>query len=151
MLTVAMLLFPSNRVEGSSVDIHNRTILTFDGAASTELTLGEFLDLPQMTVQLTRTNSKGKTTTGIYTGVHWTELAKAIGVSNTQSVLLVASDGFEQVYPLEVLQAPDSLFALYQDGKPITQEAHNGQVWFCADGEFTANFWTKFVVKVVVK
>jgi hypothetical protein len=126
-------------------------LLTFEGASVEQMTVGEFMALEQMTVELTRTNSKGKTTTGAYTGVHWKTLAEAIGAQNAQSVKVVASDGFEQAYPMEVLMAPNSLFAVYKDGEPITEEDGNGQVWFCADEEFTANYWTKFIVKIVAK
>lgn len=126
-------------------------LLTFEGAAVDALTLEEFLSLPQMTVKLTRTNSRGKTTTGHYTGVHWKVLAEAIGVQGARSVQVIASDGFEQVYPLEVLEAEDAVFALYKDGQPITEEEGNGKVWFCASEAYTANFWTKFIVKIVIR
>jgi hypothetical protein len=126
-------------------------LLTFEGAAAEQMTVKEFMELEQMTVELTRTNSKGKTTTGIYTGVHWKTLAEAIGAQDAQSIKVVASDGFEQAYPMEVLMAPGSLFAVYKDGEPITEEKENGQVWFCADEEFTANYWSKFIVKIVIE
>lgn len=126
-------------------------LLSFEGALVEQITRREFMALEQMTVELTRTNSKGKTTTGTYTGVHWKTLAEAIGAQDEQGVKVVASDGFEQAYPIEVLMAQDSLFALYKDGEPITEEEENGQVWFCAGETFTANYWTKFIVKIVVK
>ena len=126
-------------------------LLTFEGAQVDSITWEEFLALEQLAVELTRTNSKGKTTTGVYTGVHWNVLAEAIGAQQAKAVQVIASDGFEQVYPLEVVQAADSVFALYKDGEPITEDPKNGRVWFCASEDYTANFWTKFIVKIVVR
>lgn len=126
-------------------------ILAFEGVAVEQMTREEFLSLEQMTVELTRTNSKGKTTTGTYSGVHWKVLAAFIGAQDAKSIRVVASDGFEQAYSLDILEAPDSLFALYKDGEPITEEAQNGQVWFCASEQYTANYWTKFIVKIIVQ
>jgi hypothetical protein len=126
-------------------------LLTFEGAAVETMTVDEFLALPQITVELTRTNSRGKTTTGVYSGVHWNVLAEAIGAQHARAVQVIASDGFEQVYPLEVLEAADSLFALYKDGEPITQDEGAGKVWFCASESYTANFWAKYIVKIVVR
>ena len=152
-ITVALvtLVLLSSLVFSSAEEYQEQILLTFKGVKQEQMTLNEFLDLKQRTVELTRTNSRGKTTAGTYTGVHWSVLAEAIGAEAAKSVQVVASDGFEQIYPLEVLQAPDSLFALYQDGKLITKEEHNGQVWFCASKEYTANYWTKFIVELVIR
>lgn len=147
LVLVTAVLCASSAALGAQGEI----LLTFEGAAVELLTLEEFLALPQLTVPLTRTNSRGKTTTGIYTGVHWKVLAEAIGAEHAKFIQVIASDGFEQVYPLDVLEAEDSLFALYKDGEPITQGDQSGKVWFCASEEFTANYWTKYIVKIVVR
>lgn len=128
-----------------------RVLLTFEGAEIEQMTVAEFLSLEQITVHLVRTNSKGKTTTGDYTGVHWTVLSKAIGAERANSIEVVASDGFVQAYPLEVLEAEDSLFALYKDGEAISEEDESGQLWFCAGAAFTANYWSKYLVKIVIR
>ncbi|HBG01249.1 MAG TPA: hypothetical protein DDW87_06725 [Firmicutes bacterium] len=134
----------------SDAKAHDQLLLTFEGAAVETITREEFLALEQIEVTLTRTNSRGKTTVGIYGGVRWNVLAEAIGAQDAQSIRVVASDGFEQAYSLDVLEAPGSLFALFKDGEPITEEETNGQVWFCASEDYTANYWTKFVAKIVV-
>ncbi len=131
--------------------LEDEILLTFEGASVEQMTRGEFLALEPLTVELTRTNSKGKTTTGTYTGVHWETLAEAIGAQDAKSVELEASDGYVQAYSMDSLKAPTSVFALYKDGEPITEEEHNGQVWFCASEDYTANYWAKFVVKITVK
>ena len=82
--------------------------------------------------------------------MHWNVLAEAIGAQQAKAVQVIASDGFEQVYPLEVVQAADSVFALYKDGTHY-RRSKNGRVWFCASEDYTANFWTKFIVKIVVR
>ncbi|HHT91574.1 MAG: hypothetical protein QM451_12675 [Bacillota bacterium] len=125
-------------------------LLRLEGAVLESMTREEFLALEQIEVVLTRTNSRGKTTVGTYRGVRWSELAKAIGAEEAKSIRVVASDGFEQAYTLDVLKAPGSLFALSKDGEPITEEPQNGQIWFCASEDYTANYWTKFVAKIVV-
>lgn len=130
---------------------HSETLLTFEGAKVEQMTWEEFLALEQITVTLTRKNSKGKTTTGTYTGVHWKVLARAIGAEDAKSVKAIASDGFEQAYPLDLLEDPNSLFALYKDGEFVTEEEANGQIWFCGSEAYTANYWTKFIAKIVVK
>ena len=67
-----------------SESVSNDEILfTIEGADKTELTMGEFLALEQCTYSITRTNSKGETTTGDYTGVKWENLAETIGVHGT--------------------------------------------------------------------
>ncbi len=142
---------PSAALNKSDAADDDQVLLTFEGADVPQLTREEFLALEQMTVSLRRTNSRGKTTTGIYSGVHWLVLAEAIGAQDAKSVRVIASDGYEQAYSLDVLQASDSLFALYKDGKPITEEDHNGKIWFCASENYTANFWAKFIVKIVVQ
>ncbi|OQB23440.1 MAG: Oxidoreductase molybdopterin binding domain protein [Firmicutes bacterium ADurb.Bin182] len=114
------------------------------------ITEADFLALPQIEKELSRTNSKGKTTTGVYKGVHWTEIAKFIGADPNTSVTLVASDGYESTITADALNDPDSLFAFYQDGENIESEG-DGRVWFCASENFTANFWAKYVVKIVVE
>ncbi|HHX54061.1 MAG TPA: hypothetical protein GX704_04045 [Clostridiales bacterium] len=142
---------PDSSVSGAQPAADDEILLAFEGAESKQLTRGEFLALEQLTVELTRTNSKGETTTGTYQGVHWSVLAEAIGAEDAQSVEVVASDGFGQAYTMDVLTAADSVFALYKDGDPITEEEESGQIWFCAGNDFTANYWSKYVVKIVVK
>jgi len=141
-----------NTVSGVQTDDDgDDIILTFEGAEAEQMTRREFLALEQIAVELTRTNSKGVTTTGTYQGVNWKVLAEAIGAEDVQSIEVAASDGFGQAYSMDVLTAPDSVFALFKDGEPITEEEENGQIWFCASNDFTANYWTKYIVKVIVK
>ncbi len=126
-------------------------LFTVEGANKTELTLVEFLAIEQCTYNITRTNSKGETTTGDYAGIRWEALAEAVGApDDAQSVTLVASDGYSQAYTMDILSAEKSIFAIEKDGQPITLEEENGQVWFCADESYTANYWTKFITKIVI-
>lgn len=143
---------PENDVDTNGVgQDENEVLLTIEGAEKTTLSRAEFLAIEQQTYHITRTNSKGETTQGDYTGVTWDSLAAAIGApTDTKSVTLVASDGYSQAYTMDVLEAEQSLFAIEKDGAPITLEADNGQVWFCADESFTANYWTKFITKVII-
>ena len=135
-----------------SESVSNDEILfTIEGADKTELTMGEFLALEQCTYSITRTNSKGETTTGDYTGVKWENLAETIGApDDAQSVTLIASDGYSQAYTMDIFSAEKSIFAIEKDREPITLEEENGQVWFCADESYTANYWTKFITKIVI-
>ncbi len=138
--------------QNAAVNYDNEEILfTIEGAELAAMTRGEFMALQQCKYYITRTNSKGETTSGDYSGVKWGVLAEAIGApENAQSVTVIASDGFSQAYTMEILNADKSLFAIYKDGVPITEEADNGQIWFCADESFTANYWTKFMTKIVI-
>ena len=99
---------------------------------------------------MTKTNSKGETTTAVYEGVHWSELADFLDTSAETDLVLVASDDYEMSINSDMLNDPDSLFALYQDGEEIESE-DDGRVWFCASENFTANNWVKYVVKVVIE
>ncbi len=125
-------------------------IKCFVGDEKVILTEADFLSLPQIEKTLTKTNSKGETTTGVYKGVHWTEIADFIGADATSDVVIVASDGYEMSITADMLNDPDSLFALYQDGDNIESEG-DGRVWFCASETFTANNWVKFVTKIVIE
>ncbi len=138
-------------INSSGVQDTDDILFTIEGAEKSELTCAEFLAIEQCTFHITRTNSKGKTTMGDYTGVRWDALASAVGApEDTQSVTLIASDGFSQAYSTDVLSAENSIFAIEKDGEPITEEPENGQVWFCADESYTANYWTKFITKIVI-
>ncbi len=121
----------------------------FVGDERVTITEEQFMALPQVEMEISRTNSFDETTVGTYKGVHWTELAKAIGADPDTSATVVASDDFEMVISSEILNDPGSMFALYQDGEYIESEG-DGRVWFCASENFTANNWAKFVVKIVV-
>ena len=69
---------------------------------------------------------------------------------DAQSVTLIASDGYSQAYTMDIFSAEKSIFAIEKDREPITLEEENGQVWFCADESYTANYWTKFITKIVI-
>jgi hypothetical protein len=125
-------------------------IKCFVGDQKVILTEADFLSLPQIEKTLTKTNSKGETTTGVYKGVHWTEIADFIGADAKSDAVIVASDGYEITITTDMLNDPDSLFALYQDGKNIESEG-DGRVWFCASENFTANNWVKYVAKIVIE
>lgn len=129
----------------------DETLLTIEGANIDSMTMGEFRALEQKEFTLTRTNSKGKTTTGTYTGVQPSVLLKAIGAQDYSSIKLTASDGYEQIYTKDIMEAPDALFAILQDGAPISEDAEDGQIWFCAGEGFEANYWTKYVTKITVE
>lgn len=129
----------------------SEVLFVIEGAEKTELTRADFSAIEQCTCTISRTNSKGETTSGDYTGISWNALAEAIGApSEIQSVTLIASDGYSQAYTMDILTTGKSMFAIEKDGAPITEEAENGQVWFCADESYTANNWTKFIEKIVI-
>ena len=125
-------------------------IKCFVGDQKVILTEADFLALPQIEKTLTKTNSKGETTTAVYKGVHWTEIAAFIGAEAMSDAVIVASDGYEVTITADMLNDPDSLFALYQDGEYIESE-EGGRVWFCASENFTANNWVKYVTKIVIE
>ncbi len=146
-----MILFASSCAAQKTAGA-DEVLLTIEGAEKSELTREEFMSLEQCTYEISRTNSKGKTTTGTYKGIRWETLAEAVGApKDAKSVTVIATDGFSQGYGLDVLNAEKSMFAIQKDGEPITEEAENGQIWFCADESFTANFWTKFITKIVIE
>lgn len=122
----------------------------FVGDQKVLMTEADFMALPQIEKTLTKTNSKGETTTGVYAGVHWADIANFIGADTTSDVVLVASDGYEMTITSDMLNDPDSLFALYQDGEYIQSE-DDGRIWFCASENFTANNWVKYIAKIVVE
>lgn len=138
---------PKPRPSGNMKD----TILKIQGADKTTLTWGEFLEIKQYTFEIKRTNSKGVTTKAKYQGVKWEDLAKEIGAENATKVTLIASDGFEQAFTVDTLKTGNSIFAVYQDGKNISENPLDGQVWFCADESLTANNWAKYVEKIIVE
>ncbi len=125
-------------------------IKCFVGDQKVILTEADFLSLPQIEKTLTKTNSKGETTTGVYKGVHWTDIAAFIGAEAMSDAIIVASDGYEVTITADMLNDPDSLFALYQDGEYIESE-EGGRIWFCASENFTANNWVKYVTKIVIE
>jgi hypothetical protein len=110
----------------------------------------DILVLLQIEKELTRTNSKGETTTAVYEGVHWSEIAKKLDINSKTEITLIAADGYEMKLTSEMINDPDSLFALYQDGEDIKSE-EDGRVWFCASEQYTANNWVKYVVKIIVE
>jgi hypothetical protein len=122
----------------------------FIGENKSTISEADFLALPQIEKTLTKTNSKGETTTGNYKGVHWSEIAKFIGADLLSSIVLVASDGYEVTLTSDILNDEDSLFAYYHDGVNIESEG-DGRIWFCASENFTANNWVKYVEKLVVE
>lgn len=129
----------------------NKYILTISGGTIDKLEAEEFAKLPQHTFEINRTNSKGVTVKAKYTGVKWGDLAKAIGAENATKVTLVGSDGYEQAYSIATLTTGNSLFANLQDGANISKSPLEGQVWFCADESLTANYWAKYVNKIIVE
>lgn len=110
----------------------------------------EFLSLEQMEKKLSKTNSKGVTTTGTYKGVHWTKIAEHFSITTDKTIVCVASDGYEVTLTSDIINDKDSLFALYENGEEI-KSSDNGYIWFAASENFTANNWVKYVVKVVVQ
>ncbi len=109
----------------------------------------DFLALPQTERFLSRTNSHGITTEGTFTGVEWSALADIIGFDAKNSATLVASDGFEVIMTSMYLNEDESMFALYQDGEYIRSK-DNGRIWFCVGETFTANFWVKYIEKIII-
>lgn len=140
----------SSSESNDSASANDATLLKcFVGDTKFTMTEADFLALPQITVTLTKTNSKGESTTGAYSGVHWTDIADFLDIDSDVSVTFVASDDYESAITSEILNDPDSLFALHQDGDYIESEG-DGRVWFCASENFTANYWVKYITKVVV-
>lgn len=134
----------------ASGDTGTPLLKVFVGDDRRQVSEEEFLALPQIEKHLSRTNSKGETSEADYSGVHWSELAKALNFDPDTTVTLVASDGYEVVLTSDILNDPDSLFAITQDGAPIESEG-DGKVWFCASENFTANYWVKYVAKIVIE
>ena len=124
-------------------------VLTFEGANKSQMTQAEFLALDQVTMELSRTNSKGKTTTGTYSGPLFRDVLEFAGVSEYSSILLIASDGYENEYTPDIVNDDLTFFTLTADGEQLTQES-GGPVMLCA-GNQTANMWAKSVIKVVAK
>lgn len=138
------------QAQNASAPADTKALITCEvGGKTAALTEAEFLALPQIEKELSRTNSKGVTVKGVYKGVHWKDLAAALGADANSTVKLIASDNFEAVLTSDILNDPDSLFALYQDGSYIKSEG-DGRIWFCASENFTANNWAKYIVKIVI-
>ncbi len=114
------------------------------------LSQAEFEKLAMVTKDLTRTNSKGFTTSGTYKGVQWKSFAEKFGFDSNKSARVVASDGYETIISAEMLNDADSLFAIYENGEPIKSDG-NGKTWFCVSNKYTANFWAKYVFEIVVE
>lgn len=140
----------SEKTELAAKGSEEALLKCFVGDNKITISEADFLALPQIEKEITKTNSKGETTTGVYKGVHWTEIAKLIGVDAFSDIVVVASDDYEATITSDVLNDVDSLFALYQDGVNIQSEG-DGRVWFCASENFTANNWAKFIIKIVIE
>ncbi len=123
--------------------------ITVDGE-STELTKADFESLEMVEHEISKTNNNDETTTAMYKGVQWPVLAAHLELDLDSTVLAVASDGYEVELTSDMLNDPQSMFALYEDGEPIESE-NGGEVWFCAGEAFTANNWAKFVVQLIVQ
>jgi len=136
----------------STASATSETLLKcFVGDEKKMLTEADFMALPQDTQTISKTNSKGVATTAEYKGVHFADICKAIGADpKTAKVTLVASDGYETSPTNEMLNDPQSLFSLYENGEYIESEG-DGRVWFTCSENFTANNWAKFVTKIVIE
>lgn len=132
-----------------TAEVEKFSIKCFVGGEKAIVTEEDFLALPQSERTITKTNSKGETTTALYKGVHWTDIAAFIGADPMTDVVLVASDGYEMNITSDMLNDPNSLFALYQDGELIASEG-DGHIWFCASENFTANNWVKYITKIII-
>ena len=110
----------------------------------------EFMSLPIIEHEISRTNSYQETTVGVYKGVHWSELAKKFEFDADVNAKFVASDGFEALSTSDILNHPDTMIALYQDGEYIRSEG-DGKVWLAVSDEFTANNWIKFISKIIIE
>ncbi|MFZ7131819.1 MAG: hypothetical protein ACOWWR_05625 [Eubacteriales bacterium] len=62
-------------------------------------------------------------------------------------VKFVASDGYENEYDATIIDAEDSIFAVYSSGQELTVE--EGLVWFAA-GSQMGNQWMKNVSKIII-
>lgn len=123
----------------------------FVGDEKKMLTEEDFMALPQDTQTISKTNSKGVSTTAEYTGVHFADICKAIGADpQTAKVTLVASDGYESSPTNEMLNDPQSLFSLYENGEYIESDG-DGRVWFTCSENYTANNWAKYITKIVIE
>jgi len=149
LISISAVL-PDNNSTAANTD--NQTLLKcFVGDQKKFLTEKDFLALPQDTQTISKTNSKGVTTTAEYKGVHFADICKAIGADpQTAKVTLVASDGFESSPTNEMLNDPQSLFSLYENGDYIESEG-DGRVWFTCSENFTANNWVKYITKIVIE
>lgn len=135
----------------TSADVSDEVMIKlFVGETKFTMTEAEFLALPQTTVTLSKTNKAGETTTGEYSGVHWTDIADFLDIDSNISVTLVASDDYEVTLTTDILNDPNSIFALYQDGSYIESE-DDGRIWFCASENFESSNWVKYVTKIVVE
>lgn len=135
---------------GDTSAVGTTLLKVFVGDEKKELTEDEFNALPQIEKHLARTNSKGETFEGDYKGVHWNDLAEKLGIDPDTAVTLVASDGYEVKLTPDIMTDPDSLFAMEENGAPIESEG-DGRIWFCASENFTANYWVKYVTKIVTE
>ena len=82
----------------------------FVGEEKVFISEAEFLALPQIEKELTKTNSKGETTTAVYEGVHWSEIADFLDTSEQTDIVLVASDDYEMSINSDMLNDPDFPF-----------------------------------------
>ncbi len=117
--------------------------------ADTVISEVEFMSLPLLELDISRTNSYGETASGTYIGVHWTEIADFVGVDENSAITVIASDGYEIKLSPEMLLDPGSIFGLYENGEYIESEG-DGRLWFCVSENFTANNWAKYIVEIVV-
>lgn len=150
-LALAVFAGCSSQTPRNTVDLgdENAVLFTVEGADVDSMTLGEFLALDQMTVTLSKTNSVGETTTATYQGVHWNTIKQALGIDSYSAITLEASDGYTITHTPDILEDPDSIFAVIQDDEPIESDG-DGRMWFCGSENFTANNWCKYVVKITV-
>ncbi len=119
------------------------------GGEAKAITEEDFMALPQLEHEISRTNSFGETVVGVYKGVHWSEIANFVGADPESTITVIASDGYEIKLTPDMLNDPQSMFALYQDGEYIESDG-DGKVWFAVSENFTANNWAKYLVQIVI-
>ncbi len=139
----------SGVVEETSAPISGALLTITVGGETVGITEEDFMALPQVEHEISRTNSFGETVVGTYKGVHWTEIANFAGADAESTITVIASDGYEIKLTPDMLNDEQSMFALYQDGEYIESDG-DGRVWFAVSENFTANNWAKFIVSIIV-
>ncbi|NLN07625.1 MAG: molybdopterin-dependent oxidoreductase [Firmicutes bacterium] len=99
-------------------------------------------------VEATKKKKDGTEVTETWEGVALKDVLKALGVTDFQSVVMEAADGYAQEYSKEIVERDGTILGLKVDGKELDEE--KGPVQAVPEGE-PGSMYIKNLAKIIVQ
>ena len=106
-------------------------------------------DMTAVDVETNRTTRDGDPLDQIWTGVALKDVLEAKGVTEYNSAIVEASDGYSQEYSLEVINRDKTIIAWLLDGEEMSED-DGGPVQMIPKGE-TSNMFIKNLEKIIIQ